>query len=61
MKDNVKNYIPELIEYKAGDAVYIDSKIVHAVSHGVDIAEKDQRITMQAFGIKCDGVWRLFF
>ena len=61
MEDHVSNYTPELIEYSVGDMLHIDSKVVHAVSHGIDIKDGDQRITMQAFGIKCDGVWRLTF
>jgi len=61
MKDNVINPVPNLVEYKEGGMLYMDSRIVHAVSQGVDVKESDQRITMQVFGIKCDDIWRLFF
>jgi hypothetical protein len=61
MEDHVSNYTPELVEYSVGDMLHMDSKVVHAISHGIDIEDGDQRITVQAFGIKCDGIWRLTF
>lgn len=61
MEDHISNYTPELIEYSIGDMLHMDSKVVHAISHGIDIVDGDQRITVQAFGIKCDNVWRLTF
>lgn len=61
IKNNIKNPIPETIDYKPGYVFWQHGGIYHAVGYSIDTLNTDRRITMQVFGIKCDGIWRLVF
>lgn len=57
----IKNPIPEVIDYIPGYIFWQHGEVYHAVGYSIDTLNTDRRITMQIFGIKCDGVWRLIF
>ena len=61
LRDNIKNPVPEFIEYKPGNAFWQHGGVYHAVGYPIDTLTTDRRITMQIFGVKCDGIWRLIF
>jgi hypothetical protein len=61
IKKYIKNPIPEVIDYKPGYVFWQHGGIYHAVGYSIDTLNTDRRITMQVFGVKCDGIWRLIF
>lgn len=61
IRDNIKNPVPEVLEYKPGGIFWHNCGIYHAIGYSVNTLTTDRRITMQIFGVKCDGVWRLIF
>jgi hypothetical protein len=61
IKKNIKDPIPDVIEYGPGGMFWHNCGIYHALGYSVNTLTTDRRITMQIFGIKCDGVWRLVF
>jgi|688.fasta_scaffold278572_2 hypothetical protein len=52
---------PIVIKYKEGSAFCFSGKSFHQIAPVTKAHPGDRRITMQAHGIVCDGVWRLFF
>ena len=61
LKAGVKNIVPEVIDYYPGGIFWHYCGIYHAVGYSYKTLTTDRRITMQIFGVKCDGVWRLTF
>ncbi len=61
MDNRIKNKTPNIVEYSVGKAMIQQGEQIHSVAHGVNLTTNDRRITLQGFGKKCDGVWRLFF
>ena len=56
----IVNKIPNVIEYSVGKALVQQGAQYHSVAHGINLTQSDRRITLQGFGKKCDGIWRLY-
>lgn len=61
LENEIKNKVPDIVEHKPGQMFFQEGKIYHAVGHTRQPLSTDRRITLQGFGKKCDGVWRLCF
>ena len=61
LKNEIKNTIPDIVEHKPGQMFFQEGAIYHAVGHTMQPLSIDRRITLQGFGKKCDGIWRLCF
>ncbi len=61
LENNIKNKIPDIVQHKPGQIFFQEGAIYHAVGHTQKPMSNDRRITLQGFGKKCDGVWRLCF
>lgn len=61
LKNKISNPVPEVIEYSPGGIFWHHCGIYHAIGYSANTLTTDRRITMQIFGVKCDGVWRLIF
>ena len=63
--DSADGYQPDgepLIEkYTEGNLIYFLGHLLHQIIPGRDVIPTDRRITVQGHGLKCDGVWRLYF
>ena len=57
----ILNKIPEVIQHIPGRMIVTRGKQFHAAAASIKPFSTDRRITLQGFGVKCDGVWRLFF
>ena len=53
--------VPKTIEHIPGRMVIQKGNQWHATGFSTAPLTTDRRITLQGFGIQCDGVWRLFF
>lgn len=60
LKENINNKI-NVIEHVPGRLLYIIGDPYHSIGFGIDENNKNRRITLQGHGVKCDGIWRLFF
>ena len=47
--------------YNKGEMVYFIGHLLHQMMPGTQIQPTDKRITVQGHGVKCDGVWRLYW
>jgi hypothetical protein len=61
INDWISNKVPEVIEHLPGRMMLQKGPQWHATGFSVAPLSTDRRITLQGFGVKCDGVWRLFF
>ena len=61
LENDIINKVPGIVEHKPGQMFFQEGKIYHAVGHTQKPMSNDRRITLQGFGKKCDGVWRLCF
>lgn len=52
---------PKVVEYKVGRLFYHTGHVLHQIIPGFDLKPDDRRITLQGHGIKCDGVWQIYF
>lgn len=52
---------PEFIPYTPGDIYVSNGHRIHQIAPACPMLPTDRRITLQAHGLKCDGVWQLFF
>ena len=52
---------PMVIPYTVGKLFYHTQHILHQIIPGYKPSNVDRRITLQGHGIKCDGIWRLYF
>lgn len=53
---------PHIIQYRTGSLFYfMGSSLWHQIAPAYKLNEFDRRITMQAHGVLCDGVWRIYF
>ena len=52
---------PIIEEYTEGNMIYFTGHLLHQIIPGQKIVPTDRRITIQGHGLKCDGVWRLYF
>lgn len=50
------------VSYNSGTCVYHIGKILHQANVSIhNMLPGDMRITVQGHGVKCDGIWRLYF
>ena len=54
-------YEPLMESYVEGNMIYFTGPIVHQIAPAKNCHPNDRRITLQGHGLKCDGVWRLYF
>ena len=47
--------------YNTGEMIYFIGHLLHQMMPGVNVQPTDRRITVQGHGVKCDGVWRLYW
>ena len=47
--------------YTEGEMIYFMGYLLHQMMPGVNVQPTDRRITVQGHGVKCDGVWRLYW
>ena len=59
--DPIYDNKPIVLPYKVGRASYHVGPIWHQIMPGYELLDTDRRITLQGHGVKCDGVWRLYF
>ena len=59
--DPIYDTKPMVLPYKVGRACYHIGPIWHQIMPGYELSDTDRRITLQGHGVKCDGIWRLYF
>lgn len=52
---------PWVVPYRAGALFYFLGPGRHVIAPSWDLSPVDRRITLQGHGVRCDGVWRLYF
>lgn len=51
-----------VVSYNTGTCIYHTGKILHQAGVTIhNMLPGDMRITVQGHGVKCDGIWRLYF
>ena len=50
-----------LAKYAPGVLTYFIGHLIHQIPAANPLKATDRRITLQGHGIKCDGIWRLYF
>ena len=58
---DLEQYMPVVIPHLEGHSFYYYGMIMHQMILGDDFNRGDYRITFQGHGLKCDGIWRLFW
>jgi hypothetical protein len=60
--DVKESYNKHTVSYSAGTCIYHIGKILHQANVTIhNMLPGDMRITVQGHGVKCDGIWRLYF
>lgn len=52
---------PTVVPYIPGKMFYFIGPLQHQIAPGYNLSLNDRRITMQGHGVKCNGVWELYF
>ena len=52
---------PTVVPYNAGEMFWFIGKLVHQIAPAYNADFNDRRISLQGHGVKCDGVWQLYF
>ena len=52
---------PMVVPYTVGKLFYHVGHILHQIIPGYNLQPGDRRITLQGHGIKCDGIWKIYF
>jgi hypothetical protein len=52
---------PHVVPYRPGFLFYFLGQGRHVIAPSWDLSPVDRRITLQGHGIRCDGVWRLYY
>ncbi len=52
---------PTVNPYHDGQMIYFIGHLLHQMMPGIDVKPDDKRLTVQGHGVKCDGIWRLYF
>jgi hypothetical protein len=52
---------PTVIPYIPGKMFYFIGPLKHQIAPAYDLTFNDRRITLQGHGVKCDGVWEIYF
>ena len=50
-----------VVPYTIGKLMYHTGHVLHQIIPGYKLQDGDRRMTLQGHGIKCDGIWRLYF
>ena len=58
---DLEQYIPVVIPHLEGHSFYYYGMIMHQMILGDNFKKGDDRITFQGHGLKCDGIWRLWW
>ena len=58
---DLQQYMPVVIPHLEGHSFYYYGMIMHQMILGDTFNKGDFRITFQGHGLKCDGIWRLFW
>ena len=58
---DLEQYMPVVIPHLEGHSFYYYGMIMHQMILGDSFNKGDYRITFQGHGLKCDGIWRLFW
>jgi hypothetical protein len=59
--DPIYDSKPLVVPYKVGQLFYHTGHVLHQIVPGYKLDVEDRRITLQGHGVKCDGVWQLYF
>ena len=59
--DPIYDSAPMVVPYKIGQMFYHTGHVLHQIVPGYKLDVWDRRITLQGHGVKCDGVWKLYF
>lgn len=51
----------QMINYQVGEMVLFIVPLLHQIAPVPSLIASDRRITLQGHGLRCDGVWRLYF
>jgi hypothetical protein len=57
----ISNRVPNVVKHLPGRMFVQRGNQWHATGFSTEPYSTDRRITLQGFGVRCDGVWRLFF
>lgn len=52
---------PRVMEYEVGKLFYHTGHILHQIAPGKNLSVNDKRITLQGHGVKCNGIYRVYF
>jgi hypothetical protein len=52
---------PNIVPYSLGKMFYFIGDMLHQIAPAYNMSYNDRRITMQGHGIKCNGIWRIYF
>lgn len=52
---------PTVVQYEVGKMFYFIGSLLHQIAPSYKPLASDRRITLQGHGIKCDGVWKIYF
>ena len=52
---------PTVVPYTAGEMFYFIGSLVHQIAPAYNADFNDRRLSLQGHGVKCDGVWQLYF
>ena len=58
---DLEQYMPVVVPHLEGHSFYYYGMIMHQMILGDSFNKGDYRITFQGHGLKCDGIWRLFW
>ena len=58
---DLEQYMPIVIPHLEGHSFYYYGMIMHQMILGDNFKKGDYRITFQGHGLKCDGIWRLWW
>jgi hypothetical protein len=51
-----------VVQYQQGKMFYFIGKLLHQMAPAAQsLSSKERRITLQGHGVKCDGVWKIYF
>ena len=61
LTDRRSDELPERIAYRPGSLYWFFKPLLHQIAPLQGVTMNDRRITLQGHGLRCDGVWILYF
>ncbi len=52
---------PTVVQYEVGKMFYFIGSLLHQIAPAYNPVPTDRRITLQGHGIKCNGIWKIYF